>query len=131
MRHVAGLTLVLVLGGCGGTAPSVPSVPPAVAPSGPTAAQVVDAFVAGGLPVVDRRDTSPQCSELPGCVERVTSESISVLRFETEAQATQYEVAFGDGAHRAGLLVLSYAAARTPEEDRPEYEAVLTELLGR
>jgi hypothetical protein len=89
---------------------------------------VVDEFAAAGLPVTDARDTSGgSCTSLPGCEQQVTTEDITVIRFASEAEAQAVAESYTE-AYRRGLIVLSYLAARTPEENRPQYEQVLNEL---
>jgi hypothetical protein len=126
-----------LIGGCGSdgddtatAGAAVTSAPPVVssqAAVGPTAQQVVDAFDRAGLPVPNPRDNSGNC-KTSGCVQLVTTDAVSVYTWPTEAAAQhQVDVAAGE-AHRRGLVVLSYAAARTPAEDRPRYEAELAKL---
>lgn len=97
----------------------------------PATDAVIAAFQEAGLPLPELRDTSPQCAEsLPGCVERITTENISVLAFDNEADAIAYAEGFGTDAFRRGLVVLSYAAAGTSEEDRAAYEQVFEGLTS-
>jgi hypothetical protein len=89
---------------------------------------VVDAFAEAGLPVTDARDTTGgSCKSLPGCEQQVTTEDITVIRFASEAEAQKVAETYG-AAYRRGLVVLSYVAARTPEEAQSEYEQVLSGL---
>lgn len=89
---------------------------------------VVDAFAAAGLPVTDSRDTTGgSCTSLPGCEQQVTTEDITVIRFASEAEAQRVAETYS-AAYRRGLVVLSYVAARTPEQTRPQYEQVLNGL---
>ncbi|ANZ36883.1 hypothetical protein BBK82_13160 [Lentzea guizhouensis] len=53
-----------------------------------------------------------------------------MLSFKDEAAAVKYADAGKDNAHRNGLVVLSYTAARTPEAERPKYQAELAKLLA-
>ncbi len=103
------------------------SEPPARStPPGPAPEAVVAAFEATGLPAVSPRDTTSTCADaLPGCVARVTSDSITVLAFDTVGAARHYARTFGHDARRYGATVVSYAAARTPGHLRPQYAAVL------
>jgi hypothetical protein len=90
---------------------------------------VVDAFAAAGLPVPKPRDNTKQnCASL-GCDQLVTTDAITVVVFTNDAAAAKYANAAAGNAHRNGLVVLSYAAARTPAADRPRYEAELAKLL--
>jgi len=108
--------LLLALTGCGGS-------------SGPTAQAVVDDFAAAGLAVPDVRDNTPQnCGSL-GCTQLITTEALTVVQFDDSAAAQRYADAFADNAHLDGPIVLQYAAARTPEDQRPGYEARLREFL--
>jgi hypothetical protein len=111
------------------TSTSTPAAAAAPADVFTTDAQaVVDAFAAAGLPVTDSRDTAGgSCTSLPGCEQQVTTEDITVIRFASEAEAQAVAESYTE-AYRRGLVVLSYLAARTPEENRPQYEQVLNEL---
>lgn len=118
MRRIGSVALLLLaLTACGG-------------PSGPTAQDVVDDFAAAGLPVPEFRDNSPQnCGSL-GCTQLITTEALSVVQFDDPAAAQRYVDAFGEDAHLNGPIVLQYAAARTPADQRPAYEARLSEFLA-
>ncbi|MEV4539205.1 hypothetical protein AB0J82_36080 [Asanoa sp. NPDC049518] len=133
-RRLAGLAAVLVLAVAGCSSDTdTPGPSPAAATvqilpradGAPSAQDVVDAFAAAGLPVPSPRDNSGNCAEL-GCSELVTTDAISVYVFPDEQSAERLA---GPDTHRAGVVVLSYAAARTPESDRPAYESTLTSLL--
>ncbi len=142
MRAVGLLSVVgalIITAGCSDTddeAPaarssssSAPAAQGALPQAGaPTAQQVVDAFASAGLPVPNPRDNSKNCATL-GCVALVTTDAISVYTWPDEQSAQHMvDVALGGGAYRRGLVVLSYTAARTPEADRPRYEAELGKL---
>ena len=103
-----------------------PTTKPAT--KGPTAEQVVAAFDKAGLPVPNARDNSGNCAAL-GCAQLLTTDAISVYVFPNAAAAKQYAESAAIGVHQAGTVVLSYAAARTPEKDQPRYEKVLAGLL--
>lgn len=105
---------------------------PTASGTGLTAWQVVDSFIAAGLPAPNPRDNSGNCTGDGGlgCVQLITTDAISVYSWRTEATAQHQVDVAGGGAYRKGLIVLSYVAARTPEADRPRYEAVLNQLLG-
>ena len=107
--------------GCGdsaSTAPSVAASPAApaatVAPAageGPTAQDVVDDFAAAELPVPKPRDnTAGNCPSL-GCTQLITTDAVSVMRFDDPAAEEHLAETFGDGAHAEGAIVLQYAAA--------------------
>jgi hypothetical protein len=136
-RHVLVLAAVLIAAaGCSTSAPPPnPSPPTAVASpppradGAPSARDVVDAFAAAGLPVPGPRDNSGGCTTGVGCAELVTTDAISVYVFPDEESAAAFADAAAPDAHRAGVVVLGYAAARTPPADRPAYENTLTGLL--
>ncbi|SDZ60043.1 hypothetical protein SAMN05421684_6976 [Asanoa ishikariensis] len=108
------------------TPPAAVQIPPR-ADGAPSARDVVDAFAAAGLPVPSPRDNSSNCASGGlRCSELVTTDAISVYVFPDETSAEEFA---GPDTHRVGVVVLSYAAARTPEEDRPAYESTLTSLL--
>lgn len=95
-------------------------------PPGPGPGTVIMAFQRSGLPTIASRITTRTCVEdVPGCVERVTTDSVSVLGFGTVKAARRYVRVFGRDARRNGATVVSYAAARTPNRLRPQYAAVL------
>lgn len=139
---ITNLLAPLLLAGCSGrstevspAAPANSSTPGPEAPATPqtpslTARQVIDAFAAAGLPVPEPRDNSKNCASL-GCTEMVTTDAVTVLTFTDDATATKYASTFAEDAHRQAGVVLSYAAARTPEADRPLYEAELAKLAGQ
>jgi hypothetical protein len=107
------------------TSSAAPSADVAV----PDASEIVSAFTSAGLPAPNPRDnTAGNCPDLQ-CVQLVTTDAISVYTFSSEGPAVHFAEAFGTEAHRDGLVVLSYAGARTPAADRPKYEQVLAELL--
>ncbi|WP_203715071.1 hypothetical protein, partial [Asanoa siamensis] len=96
----------------------------------PSAQDVVDAFAAAGLPVPAPRDNSENCaSGAARCAELVTTDAVSVYVFPDEASAQEFEAGSAPDVHRTGVVVLSYAAARTPPQDRSEYEVALSSLL--
>lgn len=111
-------------------ATSTSSPAPVVTETGlqPDASVVVSAFAKAGLPVPDPRDnTAGSCPDIQ-CRQLITTSAISVYVFATEAPAVHFADVYGTEAHRDGLVVLSYAAARTPTADRPKYEKVLASL---
>ncbi|SNT50481.1 hypothetical protein SAMN05421812_107320 [Asanoa hainanensis] len=125
--------LVLAAAGCSTPAAEQPPAPAATvqilprADGAPSAQDVVDAFAAAGLPVPAPRDNTAACaSDVVRCSELVTTDAISVYVFPDETTAAEFATA---DTHRAGVVVLSYATAHTPESDRPAYESTLTSLL--
>jgi hypothetical protein len=59
----------------------------------------------------------------------ITTDDITVMTFPDETAAEHVAEVYGeDGAYRSGLVVLSYLGARTPDDARPEYEDIVTEL---
>ncbi|MDP9799353.1 hypothetical protein J2S43_007865 [Catenuloplanes nepalensis] len=106
---------------------SAPATADGGSAAGPTAQEVIDAFERAGLAVSNPRDNSSGCGEL-GCKERITTDAITVLSFDDAAAAAKYVEAAGTEAYRSGGIVLSYAAARTPAEDRPKYEDALKKM---
>jgi hypothetical protein len=131
--------LVLLLTGCSGVSEKVdrlmsstPAAPSTTASApGVTAQQVIDEFAAKGLSVPKPRDNSQQNCTTYKCSQLVTTDAITVVTFADEAAATKYADAMNGagGAFRHKLVVLSYAAAKTPQADRPRYEAALTALV--
>ncbi|SNR35708.1 hypothetical protein [Blastococcus mobilis] len=92
--------------------------------------EILDAFVAAGLPATNPRDnTDNQCSAY-GCDQYLTTDDISVLVFTDQTALEHAADVIGVSGYRSGAVVLSYAGARTPEELRPQYEAVVDQLIG-
>ena len=85
----------------------------------PSAADVVAYFDGAGLSV--RNPRINDCSAFPGCVELVTTDDVSVLRFDTVEHAAAVASKWAGDGHRAGRVVVSFLAARTPETTRPAY----------
>jgi hypothetical protein len=106
-----------------------PTAASASAAAGATAGQVIAAFQAAGLPVPDQRDNSRNCDDL-GCVQLITTEAISVYQWPDSAGAKRQADVLGDDGYRVGGIVLSYAAARTPEENRRAYERAAEAAVG-
>jgi hypothetical protein len=101
---------------------------PARADGAPSAQEVVDTFAAAGLPVPDPEDTSGYCATgVTHCSEIMTTKAVTVYVFPDEATAQEYAAA--PDTHRTGVVVLDYAPANTPVDDRPKYENALTSLL--
>lgn len=89
-----------------------------------TADEVIDAFRAACLPVPNPRDNSHNCDTL-GCRQLITTDAITVVSFDDEEAAARYADVAGEDKYRRGLVVLSYAAARTARVDRSQYERLL------
>lgn len=118
-----------------GAGPSVEaSAPAALSPQrsvgSVTADEVIEAFRAVGLPVPNPRDNSHNCSSL-GCSQMITTDAVTVVVFDDEAAAERYAAAAREDKCLQGLVVLSYAAARTVPKDRSQYEHALNTLLTR
>jgi hypothetical protein len=93
--------------------------------------EVVTAFAAAGLPVLEPRDNTAGNCGSRACVQMITTENVTVLSFVDDAAAATYVSTWGPAdLHQQGQVVLSYAAARTPEAERPLYEAALATFLG-
>lgn len=97
-------------------------------PAGLTAKAVVEAFAARGLPTPNPRDNSHSCNSL-GCCQMITTDMLTVVQFDDATAAAQYADAIQGDAHRHGHIVLSYAAARTAPDVRPQYEDALDALF--
>ena len=95
----------------------------APAPAGPSIESLLDRFQDSGLSAGNPRDNSAGCAQL-GCERMVTTDAITVLTFETRAKAVGYAAQAPD-TYQWGRFVLSYAAARTPADVRPQYETQL------
>lgn len=126
---VALAAAALTLAACGPDRP--PSLPPEPTPPAVTAADVVAAFAAAGLPAENPRDNSVQCADEDGpwCAELVTTDDIGVYRFTNETTARNMAEVNPTG-HRVGLFLLDYASAATPEDLRPRYEEVAAETVS-
>ncbi|SDD59046.1 hypothetical protein [Actinokineospora iranica] len=95
-----------------------------------TARHVVDRFIAAGLPAANPRDNTKQNCDSLRCLQLITTDAISVYSWPDET-AAQHQVDVSSGnAYRQGTIVLSYGAARTPQANRPRYEAVLKDVVG-
>jgi hypothetical protein len=93
-----------------------------------TADEIIEAFLAAGLPAPNPRDNSHNCST-DGCRQMTTTDVVTVVVFDHEQAAERYAEAAREDRCRRGLVVLSYAAARTAQASRPLYEHVLISLL--
>ncbi len=102
-----------------------------------------------GAPVTNLRETfldpdGPWREYLPGaveltrglcyydrpCVEAIDSESVSILRFKTEKQATTAVEAFGSDGHRTGVLAVYFKPGGLSEEQRDRFVDRLEEVDG-
>lgn len=109
----------------------VASPEPAVDTTAQVASAVVRVFAEDGLPVTDPRDNTSVNCETRGCAQMITTEDVTVLSFVDEVAAAGYVTTWGpEDLYQYGSVVLSYAAARTPEANRPIYEAALVTILG-
>jgi hypothetical protein len=107
----------------------------AAAPAGVvTAQQVVDAFVAAGLPATNVRDnTGPSGCLNMGCVQMVSIDAVSVYQFKDVAAATRYAQTFADKSRQNNLIVLRFKYdGKAPINPAliPDYEATLAQLVG-
>ncbi|MEV4619633.1 hypothetical protein AB0J74_13095 [Asanoa sp. NPDC049573] len=142
LRAIAAFAIVFAAAGCSSeTIKTAASVPPAAtgtpsaaaeiparADGAPSAREVVDTFAAAGLPVPNPQDNSGYCATgVTHCSEIMTTKAVTVYVFPDEATAQEYATA--PDTHRIGAVVLDYAPANTPADDRPKYENALTSLL--
>jgi hypothetical protein len=79
------------------------------------------------LGIRNPRDNSANCASL-GCTELTTTDDISVYVWDDPAAQAHFAKVFGAGAHSSRNVVLSYAAARTPEKMQARYEKALSSL---
>jgi hypothetical protein len=114
--QLAAAAALLVLAGCGSSGPS-------------SAQDVVQGFADAGLSVPSPRDNSQNCDSL-GCAEFVTTESVTVMRFDDPAAADRLTETYGHDAYRKGEFVLSFAAQRTPEDQRHRFTSELNRMVG-
>ncbi|GIF52226.1 hypothetical protein DFJ67_0359 [Asanoa ferruginea] len=139
---IAAFAFVLAAAGCSAEPAAPAATAPQPAPStstaaveiraradgAPSAKEVVDTFAAAGLPVPDPRDNSGYCATgVTHCSEIMTTKAVTVYVFPDETTAQEYATA--PDTHRTGVVVLDYAPANTPPDDRPKYENALTSLL--
>ncbi|MFE7724006.1 hypothetical protein ACFU44_33830 [Nocardia rhizosphaerihabitans] len=100
-----------------------------------TAADVVDAIEAAGLPATGRADRTKVagCAEL-GCVQMIAVDPVSVYQFEAEVTAEKYANALSSSLiYRNGLIVLRFKRDGPNPIDRtliPEYQAALDGLVS-
>ncbi|MDA0250712.1 MAG: hypothetical protein O3A42_07115 [Actinobacteria bacterium] len=95
-----------------------------------TAGQVIDAFVAAGLPANAPRDNSGRCQSI-GCVRLITTDDVSVYQFPDPASASKWADGLADSGYLSGLIVLRFNVGGSSPTDPaavPRYEAVLDGL---
>lgn len=128
--------LFLSLAACSSPSTNAPSTTPTktaavgLQATSVKAGDVVTAFRAAGLPAANGRDnTANQCKPNGAytCSEWVTTDEISVGKV---TGSEEFKTLEKYGAYVSGDVVLSYAAARTPEVDQPKYEAALDKLIA-
>ncbi|MGI5159215.1 hypothetical protein [Microbispora sp. CA-102843] len=113
-----GIAAVMLVAGCGSSGPS-------------SAQDVVQRFSDAGLSVPSPRDNSHNCDELQlGCIEFVTTESVTVMRFADETAAKEGASAYGKDTYQQGVYVLSFGAQRTPEDQRRRFTSELNRMVG-
>ncbi|MFH5231870.1 hypothetical protein [Antrihabitans spumae] len=106
--------------------PNLPSAPSAL-----TAASVVDAIAAQGLPVIERRDTTGQVCANANCVQVITTKQFSVYQFADLDSATKLASSFPLGYQR-GLIFIRFQRDGKNATDPaliPQYQTVLDSLV--
>jgi hypothetical protein len=110
-----------------------PSLVPAAAST--TAADVVNAMEAAGLPATGRADHTKVagCADL-GCSQMIAVDPVSVYQFDDEAAAEKYARALSTSSLicRNGSIVLRFKRDGPNPIDEaliPQYQAVLDRLL--
>lgn len=100
-----------------------------------TAHDVIDAFVAAGLPATNRQDRTitAGCEDLQ-CAQMIAVDEISVYLFSDVAQAAHYAEVFGtDKVYQNGLLAIRYKRdGKHPIDETliPRYNAALDAVVG-
>ncbi len=89
--------------------------------------KVLAAFVAAGLPAANPVDNTLGCLR-QGCDRALTTDTLTIVSFLSAADALAYAKAWGPELHLNKRIVLAYAPQKTPEVDRPRYEAVLDKV---
>lgn len=103
---------------------------PTIADGTVTAHDVIDAFVAAGLPATNRQDRTitAGCDDLK-CAQMIAVDEVSVYLFSNVAQAAHYAEAFGaDKVYQNGLLAIRYKRdGKHPIDEAliPQYNAAL------
>lgn len=114
-----------------GAAKCPPDPLPAAAADAITAQQVVNAFIAAGLPAPDPRDNSANVCDSAGCAQLITTDDVSVYQFADMEAATKW--ATGIGGYQRELIVLRFnegGSDPVDPADIPQYQAVLDGLVG-
>ncbi len=100
-----------------------------------TAADVVDAIEAAGLPATGRADRTKLagCADL-GCSQMIAVDPVSVYQFASEAAAVKYATVMSTSSliYRNGSIVLRFKRDGPSPIDRtliPQYQATLDGLL--
>jgi len=115
-------------------APCPPDQPPLVE-GALTAHDVIDAFVAAGLPATNPQDrtTTAGCADLK-CTQMIAVDEVSVYLFADVAQATDYAEVFGaDKVYQNGLVAIRYKRdGKNPIDEAliPQYNAALDALVS-
>jgi hypothetical protein len=110
-----------------------PAVLPSASLDALTARQVVDAFIAAGLPATDPRDNSGGICKSVGCAQLITTDDVSVYQFPDAQAASRWADGLGDSGYMKGLIVLRYnlgGSNPTDPADIPRYQSVLDGLVG-
>lgn len=108
---------------------------PTIAAGTVTAHDVIDAFVAAGLPATNRQDRTitAGCEDLQ-CAQMVAVDEVSVYLFSDVAHAVHYAEVFGtDKVYQNGLLAIRYKRdGKHPIDDAliPQYNAALDAVVG-
>lgn len=93
--------------------------------------QVHEAFLAAKLPAANPRENTQLCTgQNLGCSQVITTDNLSIYVFDGKDSPAQVAFAklYGKNSYSSGNVVLSYAAARTPEANRQRYQKVLDGL---
>lgn len=122
---------VVVSTGASATSVVRSSLPPAAT----TAAAVVDAMEAAGLPATGRADRTKVagCADL-GCPQMIAIDPVSVYQFDGEAAAEKYATIMSKSSliYRNGSIVLRFKRDGPSPIDKtliPQYQAALDGLL--
>jgi hypothetical protein len=125
---VAGSVAVAVLVGCGGPQRAGQPGPPQTFALNPlTAREVVDAMARGGLDLPHPRDVGVQDCPRLGCLDKVDTDTASVLKFPTTGTAQQF-AAGTRGAFQVEDMVLLFGPG-VPAGTRPRFEAALRDAI--
>lgn len=108
------------------------STPKFVAPvvSTSTTKQLTAVQIASKMKLHDVRDnTAKNCPSL-GCLSQATTDDVTVYTYTDMGQAQKMADTLAEDGFRKGYVVLSYAAQRTPDSKRKNFEKQLTGLVG-